>query len=166
MWITLCLLVVVLVILLAKVIYWYYCKKFLPPGPIPYPIIGTPKPTAIHPDLCIWHDKMRRKYGDVFTVYEGSRPTIVGELHYFHISACPWPYIFSVLTLAGLSTLKYDFCVVSGHKAIGEILNKKGSFVSARAKGVGVLSLLHDNAGLYLGHNSRWWVISCIGQSS
>lgn len=59
-------------------------------------------------------------------------------------------YIITVYCIV-LYFIVYFFSV-NGYMAITELLSKKGSIVSTRAKGMGVLSLLHENTGINRGH--------------
>ena len=45
----------------------------LPSGPFPYPIVGNPLGKIAHVSLT----KLAKKYGDIMTVFIGSRPVVV-----------------------------------------------------------------------------------------
>ena len=45
----------------------------LPPGPLPYPVVGNPLGKIAHLSLT----NLAKKYGDIMTVFMGSRPIVV-----------------------------------------------------------------------------------------
>ena len=55
--------------------FWVVVKvrATLPPGPFPYPIIGNPLGKIAHLSL----NNLAKKYGDIMTVFIGSRPVVV-----------------------------------------------------------------------------------------
>ena len=69
--------------ILKSVLSWLYQIRNNPRGPLPIPWYGNRMPKDVHPGLCKWYEQMRAKYGNIFTVYQGSQPTIIGE--YFAI---------------------------------------------------------------------------------
>lgn len=68
-----------LVWIVKTLITWYREMKTLPPGPVPIPLYGNKTPTDVHPELVNWYADLRKQHGDVFTVYQGSKPTVVGK---------------------------------------------------------------------------------------
>lgn len=78
-----------ILVLVASVIWflktllsWWWDMLRLPPGPTPIPLYGNQTPPDVHPGLVAWYSELREKYGNVFTVYQGTKPTVVG-MHYF-----------------------------------------------------------------------------------
>ncbi|XP_069799561.1 cytochrome P450 2F2-like [Dendropsophus ebraccatus] len=70
------LLVILITSLLAKYIKILLERSELPPGPTPLPIIGTLHKMNFNNIVeSLLH--LSKKYGDIFTVYEGSKPVIV-----------------------------------------------------------------------------------------
>ncbi|XP_073497614.1 cytochrome P450 2F2-like isoform X2 [Phyllobates terribilis] len=74
------LVIVLLVILITSVLFDYTKilleKSKLPPGPTPLPIIGTLHLMNLD-DVVNSLLELSKKYGDIFTVYEGTRPVII-----------------------------------------------------------------------------------------
>eukprot|EP00918_Siedleckia_nematoides_P078543 GHVU01171880.1.p1 GENE.GHVU01171880.1~~GHVU01171880.1.p1 ORF type:complete len:506 (-),score=45.24 GHVU01171880.1:261-1778(-) len=53
---------------------WY--RSSLPPGPIPLPIVGNLLQVGTNSAL-VAMSKLRARYGDIFTIYMGSRPSVI-----------------------------------------------------------------------------------------
>ena len=80
MYATIVLGVITFVVWLVKTLLsWWLDMKLLPPGPTPVPLFGNKEPADVHPGLVAWYADLRKQYGDVFTVYHGTRPTVVGK---------------------------------------------------------------------------------------
>ncbi|XP_072007168.1 cytochrome P450 2C8-like isoform X2 [Engystomops pustulosus] len=64
--------------LLFLLTFWRKQKKykFLPPGPAPLPLLGTPKYMGEHA-ACKYFPELSRKYGPVFTVWKLTNPIVV-----------------------------------------------------------------------------------------
>jgi len=85
MWITFILFnIICLIIILKSVLSYLLNIRKLPRGPIPIPFYGNKTPKDVHPGLCQWYSDLRDMYGDIFTVYHGSKPTIVGMYILFY----------------------------------------------------------------------------------
>ncbi|XP_063777152.1 cytochrome P450 2C20-like [Pseudophryne corroboree] len=57
---------------------WRKQKKyqFLPPGPAPLPLLGTPNYVGLH-NACKYYPELQKKYGPIFTVWKLTRPVVV-----------------------------------------------------------------------------------------
>ncbi|XP_063777162.1 cytochrome P450 2C44-like isoform X4 [Pseudophryne corroboree] len=57
---------------------WRKQKKyqFLPPGPAPLPLLGTPKYVGVH-NACKYYPELHKKFGPIFTVWKLTRPVVV-----------------------------------------------------------------------------------------
>ena len=74
-----CLSIICVVLLAVLVFFWLFINgrpQNLPPGPWAPPIIGHLAKMKGDSLIGVF-DKMRKKYGDIFTLYMGSKPLVV-----------------------------------------------------------------------------------------